>query len=202
MSQAPNPNATILSVLDAIAAEVSEAGLTLGELFDRLDERAFGALLFALALPCCLPFLYVVPQIVALPMAFLALQMVIGRHEPWLPTRFAHRRIDREGLEKTAKGGRRFFGWAERLAKPRLTFLTGPKAQPLIGVFLCLFCASILVPLPATNTVPGFGVALVAFGLMARDGLLTLGGLVIGSAWLTLLATGGLTLLRALLSAL
>ncbi|MEM9842739.1 MAG: exopolysaccharide biosynthesis protein, partial [Pseudomonadota bacterium] len=45
----------------------------------------------------------------------------------------------------------------------------------------------ILVPLPSTNTIPGIGVAIVAFGLMSRDGRLVILGLIIGSLWVTLL---------------
>jgi hypothetical protein len=59
----------------------------------------------------------------------------------------------------------------------------------VIGFFLCLFSASILVPLPMTNTVPGFGVALASFGLMQKDGLMVIGGMVIGSAWIMGLLT-------------
>ncbi|MEO1476739.1 MAG: exopolysaccharide biosynthesis protein, partial [Pseudomonadota bacterium] len=54
-----------------------------------------------------------------------------------------------------------------------------------IGLFLLVFCTSILIPLPATNTVPGIAVAIVGFGLLAKDGLLILPGLALGSAWVT-----------------
>jgi hypothetical protein len=40
-----------------------------------------------------------------------------------------------------------------------------------------------------TNTVPGFGVALASFGLMQKDGLMVIGGMVIGSAWIMGLLT-------------
>ncbi|MEM6626975.1 MAG: exopolysaccharide biosynthesis protein, partial [Pseudomonadota bacterium] len=115
----------------------------------------------------------------------LAAQMALGRPAPWLPEKFAERRISKDALAQTARGGRRYFGWAEAIAKPRFSFLTGRKADPVIGALLCLFCVSILTPLPGTNTVPGFAVALVSFGLMERDGLLTTGGLALGAAWVT-----------------
>lgn len=181
------PTRTLLQSIEAMAAQAGPDGYTLRQIFDRLDERAFGAGLFVLALPCCVPFLYLVPQIVALPMMALAAQMVLGREEPWLPGRLAARRIDKDGLTNTARGGRKWFGWVEALARPRLTVLAGPTAERAIGACLCLFCASILVPLPGTNTVPGFAVALASFGLMARDGLLILVGLVVGFAWILFL---------------
>lgn len=181
------PEGSILTALDRISAEAPEEGLSLAQIFDALDERAFGALLFALALPCCIPFLYGVPQVVSLPMAAIAAQMVMGRHEPWLPNRFAGRMVDKKGLNRIAKSGRKYFGWAEAIAKPRLKFLSSSVAERFVGLFLVFFCASILVPLPATNTVPGFAVALVSFGLMSRDGFMMIVGMIIGTLWITML---------------
>ena len=192
---------TFLQSIEAMAAEAPEEGFSLRQIFDRLDERAFGAGLFILALPCCIPFLYGVPQIVALPMMALALQMAAGREEPWLPEKFGDRKIDKKGLTRTARGGRKWFGWLESIARPRFIFLMGDRGERIIGVFLVFFCASILVPLPSTNTVPGVGVAIVSFGLMARDGILVILGSIIGTAWiatlLTLVAFGVRTLTGA-----
>ena len=195
------PEGSILTALDRLAENAPPEGLSLARIFDALDERAFGAILFALALPCCIPFLYGVPQIVSLPMAAIAFQMVLGRQEPWLPEKFAARMIDRQGLNRIAGSGRKFFGWAEKIAVPRLTFLTSHTAERIVGLFLCLFCGAILVPLPLTNTTPGFAVALVAFGLMARDGIMMIVGLIIGTAWIGMLLILGPVALKELVKA-
>ena len=188
-ANSPRGTRTLLQSIEALAGDAGPDGFTLAEIMDRLDERAFGAMMFVLALPCCVPFLYLVPQIVALPMMALAAQMAFGREEPWLPSGLAKRRIDKAGLTNTAKGGRKWFGWVEAISRPRLTFLTGAGPERVIGAILCLFCASILVPLPGTNTVPGFAVAMVSFGLMERDGVLVSGGLVLGVLWIAILVT-------------
>ena len=52
-----------------------------------------------------------------------------------------------------------------------------------------LFCASILVPLPLTNSAPGVALAVAALGLLTRDGILVLIGLIWGLAWIALLIT-------------
>ena len=54
-----------------------------------------------------------------------------------------------------------------------------------------IFCASILVPLPATNTTPGIALAIAALGLLTRDGLLIIAGLILGLVWITLLLVFG-----------
>ncbi len=183
---------TFLQSLEAMAAECAEEGLSLRAIFDRLDERAFGAALFLLALPCAIPFLYLVPQIVSLPMMALTLQMLAGRQEPWLPEKFGERKIDKAGLSRMSGFGRKWFGWLEKIAHPRLTFLTGQGAERVLALFLTVFCASILLPIPSTNTVPGIGVAIVAFGLMSRDGLLVILGVIIGCLWISLLVAAAM----------
>lgn len=190
MPMTDSPDRTLLQTIELLAEAAPEEGFSLREIFDRLDESAFGAGLFLLALPCCIPFLYGVPQIVALPMLALAFQMVIGREEPWLPAKLATRKIDRKGLTQMARGGRKWFGWIEAIIRPRFTFITGRRSERVIGLFLFLFCASILVPLPMTNTVPGMAVAVTAFGLMQKDGLAVTAGIILGSIWVSALITG------------
>ncbi len=187
---------TLLDTLTEMATEAPEDGLSLREIMDRLDRSAFGALLIVLAMPVSIPFLYGVPQIVSVPMIALAGQMVIGRKEPWLPAKLAQRRLSKSGLTQIATGGRKWFGWVERLARPRLQFLASKPAERIIGLLLCVFCASILLPLPLTNTVPGIAVAIVGFGLLARDGLVIIPGLLLGAGWVTGLVIFGEALTR------
>lgn len=181
------PDRTLLQTIEKLAEDAPEKGYSLRDIIDQLDESAFGAGLFLLALPCCIPFLYGVPQIVSLPMMALAAQMVMGKERPWMPDKFAGRMIDRKGLSQTAKGGRKWLGWIEIFSKPRLTFITGRRSERVVGLMLVFFCASILLPIPLTNTVPAFAVALAAFGLINRDGLLVIIGSILGSAWISLL---------------
>lgn len=193
MSAATAENRTLLQTIEQLADAAPEEGFSLREIFDHLDESAFGAVLFLLALPCCIPFLYGVPQVVAVPMIALAVQMALGREEPWLPAGLAARKIDKKGLTQMARGGRKWLGWIEALVRPRLSAITGKRSERIIGAFLVFFCASILVPLPMTNTVPGFAVAVAAFGLMQKDGLAVIAGLVIGTTWISALIFGAAT---------
>jgi hypothetical protein len=198
MSLAPDPDpfepcpaqSGLIAALGEVAAHAPEDGLTLAAFTEALGERVFGVLLFALAIPVCMPFLYGVPQVVALPMMAIAAQMAAGRDTPWMPQRFSQRVISKAGLERMARGARKWFGWIEALARPRFAFLSGPIAERLVGAVFVMFCASILIPLPATNTTPGIGIALASIGLITRDGLLVLAGLVLGTAWIVLLTVG------------
>lgn len=165
--------------------------ISLGALSDGMEERAFGLLLLLLALPCGLPFVYILPQIVALPMLVLVAQMATGRRAPWLPERLRQRELPIDRFLNVVATARKYGGWLERLAHERLLWMTSRSATRLIGALLLIPCASILVPLPLTNTVPGIAVALAAVGLIERDGLFVLMGLAGGLIWVALLFIGG-----------
>lgn len=197
---ATDPHATegalefLARVLDEHAAQSdnpSAAAMTLGELSDRLEERAFGMVLLVLALPCCLPFVYLLPQIVALPMLLLTGQMALGRHALWLPQPVRAKTFPLSAMRDVIRRARRWIGFLERFAHARLTGLVSRMGSRIMGALLMIPCASILVPLPLTNTVPGIGMTIAAIGLIERDGLLTLFGLIVGLAWVAILVLGG-----------
>ena len=173
-------------------SDEKEAGRsTLGALLDALDERAYGLMLLLLALPCCLPFLYGIPQIVALPMLALAGQLAMGRQDPWLPKALSNREFEIAQMQSVVDRAARYVGWLEKLSSHRLAALTYGRGAQIVGALLLIPTASILVPLPSTNTMPGIGVAIAAVGLLERDGLLVLSGLTIGLLWVGLLVFFG-----------
>ncbi|MEQ8936003.1 MAG: exopolysaccharide biosynthesis protein [Amphiplicatus sp.] len=177
---------------------------SLGDVLDRLDERAFGLLLLLLALPCCLPFVYVLPQIVALPMLALAGQLALGKRTPWFPEKLRRRSFVVRDFRNVLDRSEKYLGWVERLASPRLRAVTGHGGARFVGAILLVPIASILMPLPGTNTIPGIGVAIAALGLIERDGVLVILGLLVGFLWVALLLTLGLeaaSLIKAWVSA-
>jgi hypothetical protein len=194
-----DPPEGLVARLVHIGEDAPETGLTLGEFMEALGERAFGVILFALAIPVCIPFLYGIPQIISLPMLALAAQMAAGRHEPWLPQKFAARRLSKAGLVRMGRMARRWFGWVERIARPRLLFLSSRAGERIVGAVFCLFCVSILTPLPLTNSAPGMAVAIAALGLISRDGILVLLGVIWGLIWIAILVVGGPALIYAVI---
>ncbi len=159
----------------------------LGDLLDRLDERAFGFLLLLFALPCCIPLLWGIPQIVALPMLALAGQMAAGGRHPWLPKKLHERSFKVSAFQSVLVRAEKYVGWIERFANPRLGAVTGRFGVRLVGALMLIPIASILTPIPSTNTVPGIGVAIAALGLIERDGVLVILGLLVGFVWVFLL---------------
>jgi len=180
--------------LQALADSAGEDAVALSWIMDQLHERAFGLFLLVLALPCCIPFLYGIPQIVALPLMFVSGQILIGRDTPWLPERLAARTVSADGLQTLARRAGPWLRRIEAISRPRYAQLTRAPLDRVVGLALVLFSASILVPLPGTNTVPGFAVVLISMGLLQRDGILVLLGMLLGTAWIGTLVFAGATL--------
>lgn len=173
--------------------------ITLGELTDGMQERAFGFILLLLALPCGLPFVYILPQIVALPMIVLVFQMASGRSTPWLPENLRARELPIRRFLNVVDQARKYGGWLERLSHARLRWITSDFGTRVIGALLLIPCLSILVPLPLTNTTPGVAIAITSVGLIERDGIFVWLGIVIGLLWVSLLVIGGPALLYFLI---
>ena len=180
--------------LHKLAEDTDGETVTLDWILGNLHERAFGLFLLILALPCSIPFLYGIPQVVALPLMFVSAQIMAGRTSPWLPARLGERKVTRDSLQNLAERASPWLVRIEALSRPRLPALTRPPLDRLVGIALVLFSASILVPLPGTNTVPGIAVVIIAVGLLERDGLFVLAGSLIGVAWIATLLFAGATL--------
>ena len=194
MTAATAGDIAISDRLDLLAAESQNEAVTLGWVLAQLNERAFGRFLLVLALPCCIPFLYGIPQVVALPLMFVSAQILLGRRVPWLPSRLAARSVASAELRTLADRAGPWLRKIEAVSRPRLGFLTRAPMDRVVGAALVLFSASILVPLPGTNTVPGIAVVVVAMGLLQRDGILVILGALLGTAWIATLLIAGATL--------
>lgn len=185
---------TISQRLHQLARDAEGDMVTLDWIMGQLHERAFGLFLLVLALPCCIPFLYGVPQIVALPLMFVSGQMLLGRSTPWLPRKLGARQVATASLEGLAERAGPWLRRIEAVSRPRLAALTRRPLDQLVGIALVVFSASILVPLPGTNTVPGIAVVILSMGLLQRDGILVILGAVLGTAWIGTLLVAGATL--------
>lgn len=178
---------SIFQTLDDLATGAGEEGYSLEYILQHLGDRAFGTFLFFLAIPCCIPFLYVIPQIVSLPLLLLSWQMVLGTDQPWIPSSIGKRRIDKNNLKKIAIAGYKWLGWVEKVSQPRIQSMLGLGLRRVVGLCLCIFSISIMLPIPGSNTIPGYSIAVISCGMIGKDGVMILGGLFTGWFWILIL---------------
>ena len=179
----------ISEVLKDLNNALTGETVKIGQILEQLHERGFGFIMLIFALPMALP-IPVPPGInilLATPLLLLTAQQALGRHTIWMPRRIVEKAIKRDRLEKLITGCIPWMQKLETLVKPRLGFLTQGVFSNLVGVLGFIMALMVCIPLPLSNTVPSFGIALMAVGVIMRDGASVLAGAIIGTAWVCLL---------------
>ncbi len=158
---------------------------TIGEIMVRFGRRSFGVVLFVFAMITAVPLPPGVSTILGLPLLFLAPQVAIGLGAPWLPASIRNRPVSIQNLDKVIEKVLPRFEAAERLSRPRLTFLFGPVGDRLIGLICTALALVIMLPIPFIHGLPALTMAVFALALFNRDGILALIGYAMTglSAW-------------------
>jgi hypothetical protein len=176
-------------LLDSLLTKTEGDKVTLGGLLDVVGRRSFGPVILLLGFIAISP-LTIIPGaswLVAAITLLFAGQILIGRRAPWLPRKLLQTEFPREYLEKAVAAGQGAAHVADKLTKPRLTFLTEPPFV-FVTALCCVAAALITFPLgliPFGPVLPGLSIVLMGVGMTARDGvwlslaMLSLGGAVL-----------------------
>ncbi|EIM25650.1 exopolysaccharide biosynthesis protein [Microvirga lotononidis] len=179
-------NARTSQILLALASQPGER-LTVRQIMTVLQDRAFALLIVLLGLPNCLPMPPPIPLVCGLLLALVAIQITFGREAPWLPRQLMNRSVARTDVERAVGRAIPVFRRLERISRPRMTFLDTPLSMRLMGAVILILALGLLFAPPFVGQIPlGLAVCLVGLGLVERDGLVIIAGLVIGSIGLTL----------------
>ena len=159
---------------------------TLGSLMEVFEEKSF-AILFVLllgvsALPLPTGGATHVFEIIAM---LLALQLIVGRDEMWLPQRWCRLQLAGEKQQRFINALMRMIRRLERLSRPRLSFLFDHRLSNIvfgalgIGGSLAAFLAP---PFSGLDTLPSLGVVLLSLGVLLEDIAVVVVALVVGAA--------------------
>jgi hypothetical protein len=169
---------------EQLERRLREPHVTIGSLADVLDERGFAIVLMMLMIPSALPIpTGGVTHVLEIFAGLIALQMIVGRRELWIPSRFARKELGETFTGKAAPKMLRFIRWFERHARPRLAQLLDTRAAvAILGVVLLVFVVGAFAapPFSGLDTLPSLGVVVVCLGIVFSDGFIVGGGLVIG----------------------
>lgn len=164
-------------ILSDIAQDGDRARVSVADIFSAMGDRAFGALLLIFAIPNVVPTPPGTSAITGAPLVFLAAQLMLGQ-SPWLPKIIANRSMAREDFAAIVRRISPWLARGERMLRPRMTYLVYPPVEYVTGL-LCLILAIILaLPIPLGNILPAIAICLFSFGILERDGLCILFGLV------------------------
>jgi len=157
--------------------------VTIAEILDALDNRAFGLATLLFAIPSIIPMPPGVPTVVGIALLIVSLQMVMGRQELWLPKILSKQGFSRKSLVSGFEKIKPQLEFIEKFAKPRMLALTGKIATVLIGVVILVMAIVLILPLPpGGNFPPALACAVLGMALVERDGIIVLIGLVVTAA--------------------
>lgn len=163
---------------------------TLGSLIDLFEEKSFAVLFVLLLAVPALP----LPtggatHVLVVIAVLLALQLVAGRQEIWLPERWRKREMAGPTQERLLTALMKMIRRLERISKPRLRFLFDHRASNLVfGVLVIAGCVAAFVAPPFTglDTLPSLGVVLLSLGVLLTDFAIVVLGALVGVAGVAL----------------
>jgi hypothetical protein len=177
----PPPRRKKLSlILNEIAADDTRDRVSVADLVRTMHGRAIAALMLIFAFPNVLPSPPGTSGVLGLPLVYLTSQMMLGRL-PWLPAFIANRSMARADFETLVQRVAPVLARAERLLKPRLPFLVSSGAERVIGGLCLVLSVVLLLPIPFGNMLPALAVCIFAMGVLERDGVWILVGLVMAA---------------------
>lgn len=161
---------SLSAALTRIASRPDRDRIHIRDLLAELDQRAIAAMLFVFAVPNTIPVPPGVSGVLGAPLLFLAAQLMLGR-PPWLPRIISDRSFARTDFERILQKIGPWLQKAERLMRPRLTFLTRRPLENVVGAIVLLLSIVLFLPIPLGNMLPAIAISILALGLVQRDGL-------------------------------
>lgn len=158
-----------------------KAQVRVADLMSAVEGRAYGLALLILALATLIiAHLPGISTIIAVPVVLFAGQMAAGRPNPWLPRRALNHKIKMATLTRVLGTGIKLLDKVEMLIEPRLPRLIDQNAQRTLGVICLVIGLLMALPFPLGNYLPATGLALIALGMLEKDGLFAAIGFVLG----------------------
>lgn len=188
---APDREPESARLADALAEWLEGSGRkTVGSLIELFEEKSFAVLFVVLlgapALPAPTGGVTHVFEAIA---ALLALQLIAGRSEIWLPERWRERELAGDRQERFVGALMRMIRRLERISKPRLRFLFNHRLSNVIfGVLVLGGCVGAFLAPPFTglDTLPALGVVLLSLGVLLEDFAVAIVGVAVGVAGVAL----------------
>lgn len=175
------PTSQLLSKL--LQSLPNKGDVSIDSLVRHMKRRSFGGVLLLLTIVALLPG---ISFFAGAAMIIPAVQMILGYRAPRLPRFIRERKIEVDAVRSVGDFVVPWVERAERFIKPRWTALTYQPFPMIVGVLTISLACVIVIPLPFSNLPPFLALSCLSLGLLARDGLLILLGLLMSGIALTI----------------
>jgi hypothetical protein len=180
MTAHPHDFRKISDLLIELSRNGTGERVRLGDLLSVLGDRAFSISMLILALPNAVG-LGAIPglsTVFGLPQIVLALQMTIGMERPWLPHWLLERTIARKDLDTMIAKSMPYLLRIEKVLRPRWEVMSSYAGERCLGAVFVVLASVVSLPIPLGNQPPAVGIALISLGLVERDGVFIVFGLI------------------------
>ncbi len=147
-------------------ADASPGQVSLAWLFGSLKQRSFGIVMLVLGFTAMVPGIGIVA---AAALAILSFQMMMGRTVPVLPRFIALRPLPTDRVVRLMGRTVPPIAALEAFVRPRWPFMAAPRA---VGAVLLLLTATLFLPVPLSNILPGMVTMFLALAYLEEDGVL------------------------------
>ncbi|MFL5906164.1 MAG: exopolysaccharide biosynthesis protein [Solirubrobacterales bacterium] len=162
-----------------------EGTKTLGSLIEVFGEKSFAVLfVILLAIPALPLPTGGVTHVFELIAMLLAIELIAGRREVWLPDRWCRRELSASTRKRFSQVLVKRIRWLERHSRPRLAGLLAYRLSGVVygAVVLALIVTAFVAPpFSGLDTLPALGVVLISLGVLLEDALLGLVGAIVGA---------------------
>ncbi|SMC99967.1 exopolysaccharide biosynthesis protein [Rhizobium sp. RU36D] len=159
-----------------------QGSISIEEVLEALGPTSLAFAIVFLALPAMIPIPGPFGMVFGSMLALVALQIMAGSRSIWLPRFLRRRRLSASTIDvmirHTAPLVSRVEGW---MRPGRLKALTGRTALMLIGLPVFLLAVAVALPIPFGNILPVLSLTVIGAGLLERDGLATLIGIILAT---------------------
>ena len=172
----------IATTFTNINSKTKKNGLSVSKLFNLLGKRSNYVLSFVafslVALPLPTPPGF--STMLAVPIIFITIQMVIGRDKIILPKFLSKIMIKKSIIRVIDNVCKKYLSKIEKLTHKRLLLLINSKFYVLYNILLLIFALYSAIPIPFLCMIPAIAGMLLSAGLIVKDGFLIMISTIIG----------------------
>jgi hypothetical protein len=114
--------------------------------------------------------------ILAIPLILISAHLAVFGEASRIPRRARQQEISTEALLRIARFVVPVLRWIEHVSHPRLEALA--RRERLLGIVCLILSVVLVLPIPFWNLPPALSLVAIAFGMLQRDGLIVVLGMV------------------------
>ncbi len=169
--------------LEGISSKIPDEGITIRDFLDMMGNRGGLIICLILATPFLIPVSIPGSSIpFGLGIMFIGISRIFNRY--LIPKAIMEYKLPKDTLLKILNGTMNALGKLEKYIKPRFLILTNGSTINHFNLSLMVFTSFLLMlplPVPLTDSLPGYSIFLLVLGILERDGYFVLAGYILVS---------------------